>query len=329
MSTAKLMREVAELAVIEYADGILKQDLNTLKSEISAARSAIQKTESRLERTRRARERLNGLPPGNGDAKTRAEIVVDLDLDNRLEDVEQTLLREKMTFDLAKTKLEVLEKYGRSKTIKSLQMEVERNRSDELAKQAKWELEKSKQAKLERQIAACTLVAPVDGLVAYGNEPSHIAGQSLIEEGAKVSHRRKIITIADLGRIQVAVRLPESIVDRVEPNMKARIRVHAFADRVFTGTVTDVAPRPDRSDFSKSGIKVYPTHVQVDQPLPGLYPGMTADAEIPIDELENAHQRTAQRRASLRWQVPRGREATRSGVPMARRTPRFCERRAS
>ena len=90
-----------------------------------------------------------------------------------------------MAFDLAKTKLEVLEKYGRSKTIKSLQMEVERNRSDELAKQAKWELEKSKQAKLERQIAACTLVAPVDGLVAYGNEPSHIAGQSLIEEGAR------------------------------------------------------------------------------------------------------------------------------------------------
>ena len=87
---SKLMREVAELAVIEYADGILKQDLNTLKSEISAARSAIQKTESRLERTRRARERLNGLPPGNGDAKTGPEIVVDLDLDNRLEDVEQT-----------------------------------------------------------------------------------------------------------------------------------------------------------------------------------------------------------------------------------------------
>jgi HlyD family secretion protein len=83
------------------------------------------------------------------------------------------------------------------------------------------------------------------------------------------------------------VRLPESIVDRIEPNMKARIRVHAIADQVFTGTVQDVAPRPDRSDFNKSGIKVYPTHVQIDQPLPSLYPGMTADTEIPIDELDN------------------------------------------
>ena len=86
-----------------------------------------------------------------------------------------------------------------------------------------------------------------------------------IEEGATVRHRRKIITIPDLSRIQVTVKLPESIVDRIEPNMKARIRVDAFPDEVLTGTVRDVAPRPDRSDFNKSGIKVYPTHVEIDQ----------------------------------------------------------------
>jgi HlyD family secretion protein len=69
--------------------------------------------------------------------------------------------------------------------------------------------------------------------------------------------------------------------------MKARIRVDAFPDQVFTGTVRDVVPRPDRSNFTNLGIKVYPTHVEIDQPLPGLRPGMTGLAEIPLGELDN------------------------------------------
>ncbi|HEX3450643.1 MAG TPA: efflux RND transporter periplasmic adaptor subunit, partial [Isosphaeraceae bacterium] len=247
---SKRMREIAELAVVEYADGILKQDLNTLKSEISAARSAIQKTESRLERTRRVREQLNGLQPRNGAAKSRDEIMVDLDLEDRLEEAEQRLLRDRMAFELATTKLELLQKYSQSKTIKSLQVEVERNRSDELAKRAKWKLEKSKEAKLERQIAACTLVAPVDGLVVYGKAPGQFADQAQIEEGATVRLRWKVVTIHDLSRIQVLVKLPESHVDQIAPNMIARIRVDAFPDQLFTGIVRDVAPRADRSNFS-------------------------------------------------------------------------------
>jgi HlyD family secretion protein len=69
--------------------------------------------------------------------------------------------------------------------------------------------------------------------------------------------------------------------------MKAKIRVDAFPNQVFTGTARDVAPRPDRSNFSKFGNKIYPTHVEIDQPLPGLRPGMTGLAEIPLGELDN------------------------------------------
>ncbi len=50
---AKLSREVADIAVAEYVDGIFKQDLYTLKSEITGAQAAIQRAEDRLERTQR------------------------------------------------------------------------------------------------------------------------------------------------------------------------------------------------------------------------------------------------------------------------------------
>ena len=106
---SRLAREVAEIAVTEYTDGIFKSQLNTLQNELAAAQSAIQRTESRLERTRRARNRLNALPTGNGEAKARADVVLELDMDDRLEDAAQGSVREKMAFELAKTKVELLE----------------------------------------------------------------------------------------------------------------------------------------------------------------------------------------------------------------------------
>ncbi len=169
---AKLASEVADLAVKEYTEGILNQEMSTAKAEIASSRAAIQRAESRLERTRRAGEKLNGVLVGKGGVRTPEEIAVELDLDDRLEATEQALLREKMTLELARSKLELLKKYTGAKITKGLQIELERKRSEELHKQAAWDLEKSKEARLERQIAACTLVAPTSGIVVYANDPS-------------------------------------------------------------------------------------------------------------------------------------------------------------
>ena len=58
---AKLAREVAEVAVMEYVDGIYKHERGTLKDAITDAQSAIQKADSRLERTRTARKRVQDI----------------------------------------------------------------------------------------------------------------------------------------------------------------------------------------------------------------------------------------------------------------------------
>ncbi len=276
---AELAREVAELAVKEYTDGVLTQDLTAAKAEIVSARAAIQKAESRLERTRRAGQKLSGVLAGKGGVKTPEEIMVELDLDDRLEATEQTLLREKMTLELAQSKLELLNKYTGSRITKGLQIELERKRFEELYKMAAWDLEKGKEAKLERQIAACTLVAPISGLVVYAQQ---------IEEGATVRERQKIISIPDLTRMQVNVKVREAVVDKLLPNMKARIRVDAFDDVVLDGTVQSISPLPDSSNYYLSrDIKVYTTHVKIDNPIPSLRPGMTAQAEILVKELDD------------------------------------------
>ena len=109
----------------------------------------------------------------------------------------------------AEGKVEVLAKYTRVKMIKQLESEVKKAHSDELAKQAIWELETGKERKLEKQIAHCTLRAPIDGCVQYASVDNR--GMAVaIEEGATVRERQKIVSILDFdGPLQIAVKVPE------------------------------------------------------------------------------------------------------------------------
>ena len=52
------------------------------------------------------------------------------------------------SLELSQTKAEVLQKHTRDKTIKALEVDVDRKHSEELAKQVTWKLEKTKEAKL-------------------------------------------------------------------------------------------------------------------------------------------------------------------------------------
>jgi HlyD family secretion protein len=170
-----------------------------------------------------------------------------------------------------------------------LHVDVERKRSEELAKKAAWQLEASKRKKLERQIAACRILAPADGLVVYANDPGRAFGgnRPQIEEGATVRERQKIFSLPDVTRMQVNTKVHESQIDKLAHRMKARIRVDAFANEVLNGTVLDVAPLPDAPNPFSSEIKVYTAKVRIDDPLSGLKPGMTAAVEILVSELDN------------------------------------------
>jgi RND family efflux transporter MFP subunit len=288
---AKLAREVAEIAVVEYDQGIYPQDQKTLRDQVATAQSAVHKAEARRERIRRARQRLDDAKTAGRLAATPIDIVAELDLDDRLEAAEAAIERETKAVELAKTKLEVLEKYTHAKTLKELKSEVEKARADELAKQAAWELEKSKEAKLRSQIQSCTIYAPHDGLVVYANDPTRNAGRTAIEEGATVRQRQKILILPDLSSpMLVNAKVHESIIDRIRPGFRARILVDAFPAEPLTGVVTLVAPLPDPTNsLNRAGkpLKVYPTLVRIDKVPPGLRPGMTAQAEILVDERDN------------------------------------------
>jgi hypothetical protein len=145
-----------------------------------------------------------------------------------------------------------------------------------------------KQEKLDRQIKNCKLIAPIDGIVVYANDPNRFgSSQTQIEEGASVHERQKIFSLPDINKMRVNTKVHESMVDHLKPGLRARIRVDAFANQLLTGTVEEVAPLPDPSSFLSSDVKVYTTRVSIDKGLTGLRPGMSAQVEILVANLPN------------------------------------------
>ena len=286
---AKLTREVAEIAVVEYVEGIYKSELDALKGAVTAAASAIAKAAARLERTRVARKQMQDALTKKGAEKAPADILAELDIEDRLESAELTLLHEKLALEQAKVKQNLLQEITKLRTVKELTADVERKRSDELAKHATSQLETSKVKKLQRQIAACDIKAPADGVIYYDNTAARLDSRiQQIEEGATVRERQKIFSVIDLnGPLQVNTKVHESQVDKLARGMHAKIRVDAFPDEMFDGTVLDVAPLPDPRNARDSDVRFYTSKVRIDRHLPGLRPGLTASVEIHVAERDN------------------------------------------
>ena len=282
---AKLTCEVAEVAVVQYVEGIYVQERQTVLGEVEAAQSGIKAAEEGLERARLARKRLDDLL-GGGQPKTASEILADLAIADRLAETDLLIPAHKMTLEVAQTKRSILERYTRPRTEKKLKSEVVKSRSDELAKEQNWELEKVKEAKMRHQIEYCKLYAPREGILLYGNDPTRF-GRPVIEEGASVRERQLIFRIPELNApMQVTIKVPEAVVARISTGDQARISVDAFPNEHFTGKVVKIQPLPDLIRPGDPLEKFYSTRIRFDKALTGFRPGLSGQAMIELTSVE-------------------------------------------
>lgn len=280
---AKLEREIAEAAAAEYAKQTFPRELATAKAESAAAQSAVEGAQGRLERTQRVRQRLSAALSAGGGAKTTPDLLAELDLDDRIADAEQGLLRARQTLELAEMRRRHLEEYTRTRTLHELNGAVVKARGTEEARQHAWDLELKKQKKIEHLIACCRIEAPGDGVVVYAHDPLQ-PGQTEIAEGASVRERQRVFRIfAANGPLQVAAKVREFLVASLKAGVPAQVRVDALAGKVLTGTVRRIHPLPDPN----TDPKVYTTIVSIDESQPALRPGMTAFIQVQGSELDH------------------------------------------
>jgi hypothetical protein len=89
------------------------------------------------------------------------------------------------------------------------------------------------------------------------------------------------MVIPDLSKMQVVIRVPEALADRVRPGMHAVVRVEVFPDRALRGRVGQVAATPSQRDWLAADEKVYPTMIALEGDNAGLRPGMSATVTMP------------------------------------------------
>jgi RND family efflux transporter MFP subunit len=138
-----------------------------------------------------------------------------------------------------------------------------------------------------RQLENCKIYAPQSGMVAYHVRASRWGGGSTVKVGDAVNARQRLMTIPNLERMQVKTAVHETVVDRVKAGMRATVRVDAFPNRSYEGTVESVDVLPDPGGWLNSDTKVFTTIVTIDEEVEDLKPGMTAVAEIQIDSLSD------------------------------------------
>lgn len=271
-------------------DGAAKQQLRTLTDNLMLSTQELIQAEINLTGTRR-------LFSSNFVSKT--------ELDNQELSVRRSKVKTQsadtalglyVRFELTKSAEEFLSKYDEAlrmleRTRKEAISKLAQSRARLMSSESRFRIESEQRRDLFDQLSKCVIRAERPGLVVYGgggggDERRFFGSEEQIREGATVRERQSIITIPDMTKMSVRLRIHESHIKKVQRGQKARAQVDAFPDQPLTGEVIKVGVLPDSINrYMNPDMKVYVTFVAIDGTHDWLKPGMTAKVEILVTEL--------------------------------------------
>jgi RND family efflux transporter MFP subunit len=269
-------------------DGEAKQKLRKFEDDLQSAQKELGQARATLEGTRRLYEKQFV-------AKT--ELVRDQLIQDSAELKVQTAETDRalyLKYDFPKTAEKSLSDY--TEAVRELD-KARRVAISKLAQaqaklksaQGQHEVQTRQRKDLNEQLAKCTIRAQKSGLVVYGGGGDNYYGnQEPIREGATVRERQAIITIPDMTRMSVSVKIHESYIQKIKKGQKARITVDAFSDTILEGEVTKVGLLPDSQNrWMNPDLKVYNTTIAINGTYDWVRPGMSAKVEILVNKLND------------------------------------------
>lgn len=286
IATAELELTLATLDLEKYVKGDYQVTLNDLKGKIALAETELEKAESALKNTRDLLKKGFREPEQERVAiqeVARAKFYLQRD-EETLKVTENYEFKRKETEYSAKAR-EAERKLARAKSTAEANVKKAQGALDGAG--AELLIQKEDQAEAEKQKERCEIKATQGGVVAYANEEWWSESRR-IREGGTVYERQTVFFIPDMELMQVEVKIHESEVKRIAAGQKAVIRVDAFANQSFTGTIKSVAQLSKSDGYFGGGVKEYTTIVVLDEKASvALRPGMTAEVEILVDNMKN------------------------------------------
>lgn len=194
-------------------------------------------------------------------------------------------MRKRTETELTAKASEAARKLDRAK--KAGDAAIDKAQSDLEAAEAAARVEKQALDRIYEQLDKCVVRAPADGILQYSKDRWYDPS-SRIQAGAMVHNQQTLFQLPDLARMQVKVKIHESMVKKVHKGQKAEITIEALAHTILHGTVEKVGIMADTIGYWDQGsVKEYVTIIKLDE-LPedaGINPGMTAQVKILANEI--------------------------------------------
>jgi len=291
----KLAGEVLKMKEIDYkkfieSDNLGGESWNTkkdLENKIDIAKEELERAKNNFEWSKKLAEK---------GYITKNDLEADkLSVEQKEANLEMTQLEYKLfiNYDFPKKVEKLLSDYKESlnelKRIKDkCKAKLVQAESNVRSKKATYLMKKSKLEEVEQQIRMCTIYATQPGFVIYPTSSRPWRSENPIQPGTTVRRYQELLNLPDFNYLGVDVQVHETNIKKIKAGQKAIVKIDAFPDKVFEGTVKKVSLMPDAMmKFLNPDLNVYSTQVSFDKKYGLLKPGMSAQVEIIVDKKEN------------------------------------------
>ena len=189
--------------------------------------------------------------------------------------------------DLAKFRSDMKQKeMALLRTRKRAASSIAKAESDLRAKESEFRKQRQRLDKLTNQIAKATIRAPRSGQVVYAGENR---SREPLQEGQEVWERQELIRLPTADTFIAKFNLHEANLKAIATGMPVRVRCDAVPGKVYTGTVSKIAPMPDNERrWMNPDLKEYPTEVLIDGGAGEIKNGLGCKVEIVVEQYEKA-----------------------------------------
>lgn len=170
---------------------------------------------------------------------------------------------------------------------KEAQASEEKLAAEVNAKKSDHRIAGEKLARLQDQKKKTLIPAPADGMVVYFKE-DWWSESRVIKAGAQVYEQQILIQLPDTSSMKVKFRVHEAKAEKLKAGLPAMVQIEGMAGRQFPGRVSKVAVLADSKEhWFNPNVKEYETEVLLDGTFTELKPGVTAQVQVKVTDLQD------------------------------------------
>jgi multidrug resistance efflux pump len=272
----KIIKIVEDGSEVKKGDTVIVFDPSEVQKVISDAKAELEIANAELQKTLAEQElKLDEL---EADLKS-ASLSYDISrIELELASYESEIQKKEIQLNLDKAKLD-LEKASQVITNQRKINVEDINQSNVKIRQLVNNVEEA-----NKTLKNLTVTSPANGIAIIRRNWST---NNKFQVGDQTWSGNAMIDLPDLSQLKAIAKINEVDISKIKVKQKSFIRLDAFSDTTFSGSVTSIANLAVSKSDKTQKIKVFPVEILIHGTSKLLMPGMTVNVKVIVDKLPN------------------------------------------